>query len=631
MVYVDSLDTVGGMTGSGTPQSNLESKKRRKERGLPTALEVDQSLQSPVKSCLMLEREMAGSHVEVSCSQVKVEGKEQNERHIGSEVKGMDYDLQEVATNVKHIGKDEKNTVSEVSEMNSADVKHKPLILGEHIGFIESANTGLTEKCDDDLENKCILFDQKNLKTYSRGKRGRTVGESSEVSSTSFQNSLESIKDDMQGLMNQFLGELPTAELMEKLDTSLSGEHAAIKQVMEDKLIEDASFNCMNSELASKDGKERSKMTNLENNFCEISFVNDASVPDVPKDHKDHKYGGKLHMNHITGQYTSHVNEELDKPASYGNGMTTTNLSGCDPSYKHQEQMDVERAEMKVSPSHLGVVEDDTDSGIVVKEHNFSEILKSPTEKSLLDSSKKKLLILDLNGLLADIVPYVPNGYNADIMISGKAVFKRPFCDDFLQFCFDRFVVGVWSSRTKRNMDRLIDILMGDSRHKLLFCWDQSHCTSTGFSTVENKEKPMILKELRKLWEKLEPNLPWEKGEYNEANTLLVDDSPYKALLNPVNTAIFPHTYRYWNVEDMSLGPGGDLRVYMEGLAMAKNVQKYVEENPFGQRAITESNLSWGFYRKVIEITNAHPPQDDSSTTNAHQPQDDANTCFAYQ
>lgn len=38
---------------------------------------------------------------------------------------------------------------------------------------------------------------------------------------------------------------------------------------------------------------------------------------------------------------------------------------------------------------------------------------------------------------------------------------------------------------------------------------------------------------------------------------------------------------------------------------MAENVQKYVKENPFGQRAVTESNLSWGFYRKVIEM-NAH-------------------------
>jgi hypothetical protein len=67
------------------------------------------------------------------------------------------------------------------------------------------------------------------------------------------------------------------------------------------------------------------------------------------------------------------------------------------------------------------------------------------------------------------------------------------------------------------------------------FLQDQSQCTSTGFNTIENKEKPLVLKELRKLWEKLEPNLPWERGEYNEANTLLLDDSPYKALVNPVS------------------------------------------------------------------------------------------------
>ena len=45
----------------------------------------------------------------------------------------------------------------------------------------------------------------------------------------------------------------------------------------------------------------------------------------------------------------------------------------------------------------------------------------------------------------------------------------------------------------------------------------------------------MLLKELRKLWDKHEPNLPWEKGDYDESNTLLLDDSPYKALLNPVS------------------------------------------------------------------------------------------------
>ncbi|KAM3703425.1 hypothetical protein ACJW31_04G095000 [Castanea mollissima] len=229
-----------------------------------------------------------------------------------------------------------------------------------------------------------------------------------------------------------------------------------------------------------------------------------------------------------------------------------------------------------------------------------------------MDSSRKKLLILDVNGLLLDIVPYAPSGYISDAIISMKPVFKRPFCDGFLQFCFDKFVVGVWSSRTKRNMDRLIDFLLGDSKHKLVFCWDQSHCTSTGFNTIENREKPLLLKELRKLWEKLEPDLPWEKGDYNEANTLLLDDSPYKALANPVNTAIFPHTYRYTDINDTALGPRGNLRIYLERLAMAENVQKYVEQNPFGQRAITKSNPSWAFYRRVIDAI-AFSTQDDAS------------------
>jgi hypothetical protein len=66
------------------------------------------------------------------------------------------------------------------------------------------------------------------------------------------------------------------------------------------------------------------------------------------------------------------------------------------------------------------------------------------------------------------------------------------------------------------------------------FFQDLSHCTATKFKTLEDKHKPIVFKELRKIWEKHDPTLPWEKGYYNESNTLLLDDSPYKALLNPV-------------------------------------------------------------------------------------------------
>ncbi|TYI63300.1 hypothetical protein E1A91_D09G009100v1 [Gossypium mustelinum] len=148
--------------------------------------------------------------------------------------------------------------------------------------------------------------------------------------------------------------------------------------------------------------------------------------------------------------------------------------------------------------------------------------------------SRKKLLVLDLNGLLADIVYNPSIDCTPDALVAGRAVFKRPYCDDFLKFCCERFEVGIWSSRNRKNVERFIDFLMGDMKQKLLFCWDSSYCTTTQFNTLGHKYKPLVFKDLRKLWEKHDPDLPWEKGYYNESNTLLIDDSPYKALLNPV-------------------------------------------------------------------------------------------------
>ncbi|TYI54377.1 hypothetical protein E1A91_D11G070100v1 [Gossypium mustelinum] len=222
-------------------------------------------------------------------------------------------------------------------------------------------------------------------------------------------------------------------------------------------------------------------------------------------------------------------------------------------------------------------------------------IVKTPVSQL-----RKKLLVLDVNGLLADIIYRSPKNYKADAYIAGRAIFKRPFCDDFLRFCFEKFEVGIWSSRNRRNLERVVDFLMGDMKQKLLFCWESSHCTTTQFKTLGNRYKPLVFKELRKLWRKSDPNLPWEKGYYNESNTLLIDDSPYKALLNPLGTAIFPHPFKF-DMDDDSLGVGGELRVYLERLALAENVQKFLELNPFGKIAITERSHDWGFYSRVID------------------------------
>lgn len=65
---------------------------------------------------------------------------------------------------------------------------------------------------------------------------------------------------------------------------------------------------------------------------------------------------------------------------------------------------------------------------------------------------------------------------------------------------------------------------------------DQSICITTKFKTLETASKPLFLKNLRTVWNRFGTCTSCGKRKYDETNTLLVDDSPDKALCNPVST-----------------------------------------------------------------------------------------------
>ncbi|XP_035833643.1 uncharacterized protein LOC110915875 isoform X2 [Helianthus annuus] len=211
----------------------------------------------------------------------------------------------------------------------------------------------------------------------------------------------------------------------------------------------------------------------------------------------------------------------------------------------------------------------------------------------------KKLIILDVNGLLADVLTERPKDIVADKYIPRRAIFKRPYLDDFLCFCFERFEVGIWSSRAMKNLVPVINFLLGDLKKKLLFLWDSCKCTDSGIGTLEVKHKHVVVKDLRKIWDEDGPKKSWVKGTFHESNTLLVDDSPYKK-----HTGIFPTSYSYKNRDDNFLAPKGELQTYLEGLAGADDVKTYVEQHPFGQGAIDEHSPHWAFYSSIIERLN---------------------------
>ncbi|KAL2509249.1 Haloacid dehalogenase-like hydrolase (HAD) superfamily protein [Forsythia ovata] len=218
---------------------------------------------------------------------------------------------------------------------------------------------------------------------------------------------------------------------------------------------------------------------------------------------------------------------------------------------------------------------------------------------------KKKLLVLCLGGLLAHRVhvreKQTVRGLKPDVTYGKFLVFKRPFCTEFMKFCFDRFEVGLWSSARDHNIDAVLSCITGiGMKNKLAFVWGQDECTESGFYCLRKKEKPLFLKNLKDLWEKKYRSLPWEKGQYSSSNTLLIDDEPHTCLLNPPDTAIFPQPYKKHESKDTFLGPNGELRGFLEGLADADDVPTYVKEHRIGQPAITPSHPDWNEYVKIV-------------------------------
>ncbi|KAJ4877816.1 hypothetical protein Rs2_42834 [Raphanus sativus] len=278
-------------------------------------------------------------------------------------------------------------------------------------------------------------------------------------------------------------------------------------------------------------------------------------------------------------------------------GTCVVSAASGDGEEENKKKIEEENANTEKLPPALEM-EKNNEASVAVVVTSRDVIMSNPSSVS-----RRKLLVLDLNGLLADIASPLA-GCKADINIGRRAIFKRPFCEDFLKFCFDKFEVGIWSSRKKNNVDRITDFLLGDMTRKLLFCWDMSYCATTTLGSLENRHKCVVFKDLNKLWEKHDPRLPWQRGAYNETNTVLLDDSPYKALLNPPYTAIFPHSYSHHNKSDTSLGTDGDLRLHLEKLVEAENVQDFIKNNPFGQEAITEASETWEFYREATKAGN---------------------------
>lgn len=139
-----------------------------------------------------------------------------------------------------------------------------------------------------------------------------------------------------------------------------------------------------------------------------------------------------------------------------------------------------------------------SDSHVTVFTSNGYEI---EVDRSLV--TKAFLLILDLNGVL---------------VARGRGVcVHRPYADEFLDFAFENFAVGVWTSGLQRTCDPIIDSVMEEYKNRLLFTYYREHCVP-----APTPDKPFgTRKDLQFVFAKFPES-------FHSANTIIIDDTPEK-------------------------------------------------------------------------------------------------------
>ncbi|KAE8697753.1 hypothetical protein F3Y22_tig00110610pilonHSYRG00254 [Hibiscus syriacus] len=129
----------------------------------------------------------------------------------------------------------------------------------------------------------------------------------------------------------------------------------------------------------------------------------------------------------------------------------------------------------------------------------------------------------------------------------------------------DNFVVAIWSSKMRHNIDPIVEKLPLLFDH-FLFTWDQANCKTYANITY--------CKDLNDVWNVF--------PHFNDLNILLVDDSPEKMIYNPKYNYICPHSFDVAShSNNNALEKGGNIREYLENLLKAPNVPNFVRNNPF--------------------------------------------------
>ncbi len=166
----------------------------------------------------------------------------------------------------------------------------------------------------------------------------------------------------------------------------------------------------------------------------------------------------------------------------------------------------------------------------------------------------KKYLILDIDETLVHATEN-SLGRNCDFETDLYMVYKRPYVDTFLEYCFENFNVAIWTSAGEEFAQSIVKALI--SNHGTPdFVWSHKRCTPR---LNPNTFETIPVKNLDKV----------KKKGYHLDHTIMIDDTPEK-LQNHYGNLIRVNPY-LGQAEDRELE---QLVQYLDDLKTVSNIRK---------------------------------------------------------
>ncbi|CAJ0766531.1 2225_t:CDS:2, partial [Entrophospora sp. SA101] len=197
------------------------------------------------------------------------------------------------------------------------------------------------------------------------------------------------------------------------------------------------------------------------------------------------------------------------------------------------------------------------------RSENYNQILLEPSIR--IEEPPPMLIVLDLNGTLV-----YRDGEH-------RLIHLRPHISAFKNFLFrnKNFNIMIWSSAQRINVNKMVKEIFGnDDSNKLLEIWSRDKFPLTN---KEYHSKCLTIKDLEM------------------TNTILIDDSPLKAQLQPYNAIHLKEFNRelFHNGNDSEL-----LNVieYLELLKCQSNISHFIKHRPYN------SNRNYANHQNEINI-----------------------------